>query len=123
MRTQLVEKEQQAPVKRKIRKGDSVVVITGNDRGRVGIVKSTAGDRVIVHGINMRKKHVKRTQNAPKGRIVDMECAIHISNVKICVDEERGVKLKVRTNEDGQRHFVYKNGDEEVVYRSVKKPK
>ncbi|MFI5342654.1 MAG: 50S ribosomal protein L24 [Chlamydiales bacterium] len=121
MRTQKIE-EKQSPSK-KIRKGDSVVVITGNDRGRVGIVKSTNGEKVIVHGINMRKKHVKPTQNAPKGRIVDMECAIHVSNVKICVDEERGVRLKVRTNEDGQRHFVYKNGDEEVVYRSVKKPK
>lgn len=121
MRTQKVE-EKQAPSK-KIRKGDTVVVITGNDRGRVGIVKSTLSDRVVVHGINVRKKHVKRSQDAPKGRIVDIECPIHISNVKICVDEDRGVKLKVRTNEDGQRHFVYKNGEEEVVYRSVKKPK
>jgi len=121
MRTQKIQ-EKQSPSK-KIRKGDSVVVITGNDRGRVGIVKNCDGERVIVHGINVRKKHVKPTQNSPKGRIVDMERPIHVSNVKICVDEERGVKLKVRTNEDGQRHYVYNNGDEEVVYRSVKKPK
>ncbi len=108
---------------RKIRKGDNVVVITGNDRGKTGIVKSTTGERVVIHGINMRKKHIKRTQDMPQGRIIDFECPIHISNVKICIGESQGVKLKVRTNEDGQRHYVYKNGEEEVVYRSVKKPK
>lgn len=120
MKTKVEEK--QAPSK-KIRKGDTVVVITGNDRGRVGIVKSCLGDRVVVHGINVRKKHIKPSRDVPKGRVVDLECAIHISNVKICVDEERGVRLRVRTNEEGQRHYVYKNGNEEVVYRSVKKPK
>lgn len=111
------------PLSKKIRKGDTVVVISGNDRGKVGIVKLTKEDRVVVHGVNVRKKHIKRSQNMPQGRIVDYECPIHMSNVKICVDEERGVKLKVRVNEDGQRHYVYKNGDEEVIYRSVKKPK
>ena len=108
---------------RKIRKGDNVVVIAGNDRGKIGIVKSTIEDRVVVHGINMRKKHIKRTQEMPKGRIVDFECPIHISNVKICIGENQGVKLKVRTDESGQRHYVYKNGEDEVIYRSVKKPK
>jgi len=107
----------------KIRKGDNVVVITGNDRGKTGIVKSTVGDRIVIHGINMRKKHIKRTQDMPQGRIVDFECPIHISNVKICIGENQGVRLKVRTDENGQRHYVYKNGEEEVVYRSVKKPK
>jgi large subunit ribosomal protein L24 len=121
MRTDIIEKKQASS--KKIRKGDSVVVISGNDRGRVGIVKSSLGDRVVVHGINVKKKHIKPSRDVPKGRVIDRECPIHKSNVKICVDEDRGVKLRVRTNEEGQRHFVYKNGSEEVVYRSVKKPK
>lgn len=121
MSTEKIEKKQTSS--KKIRKGDSVVVITGNDRGRVGIVKSSLGDRVIVHGINVRKKHIKPSRDVPKGRVIDRECPIHKSNVKICVGEDRGVKLKVRTNENGQRQFVYANGNDEVVYRSVKKPK
>lgn len=121
MRVQKLE-EKKSPSK-KIRKGDTVVVIAGNDRGRIGIVKSSAGERVVVHGVNVRKKHIKRTQNTPKGRIIDLECPIHVSNVKICVDEDRGVKLKVSTDEKGQRQYVYNNGEKEVVYRSVKKPK
>lgn len=107
---------------KKIRKGDKVISIAGNDRGRVGIVQSLKNDKVIVQGFNIRKKHIKKTQQAPTGRIVEMEKPVHISNLQVCVDEDTAVKLKVRTNESG-RQLVYKNGDQEVVYRSVKKPK
>lgn len=107
---------------KKIRKGDKVLSIAGNDRGRTGLVQSVQKDRVIVQGFNMRKKHIKKTQLAPTGRIVEMERSVHVSNLKICVDEDTAVKLKVRTNEEGKQ-LVYKNGDQEIVYRSVKKPK
>lgn len=106
---------------KKIRKGDNVVVITGNDKGKTGIVQSLHDNRVVVRGVNIRKKHVKRTQDAPKGRIVEMECPIDVSNVKICVEGDKGVKLHVKTDDKGKRLFVYKSGNEEVVYRSVKK--
>jgi large subunit ribosomal protein L24 len=108
---------------KKIRKGDTVIAITGNNKGQKGVVQSRHGDKVIVQGLNMRKKHVKRSQEAPQGRIVELERPIHISNVKLCVEGDEAVKLKVRTNEQGHRQFVYQKGDQEVVYRSVKKPK
>jgi large subunit ribosomal protein L24 len=108
---------------KKIRKGDTVIAIAGNNRGQVGVVQSRQGDKVIVQGLNLRKKHVKRSQEAPQGRIVEIERPIHISNVKLYVEGETAVKLKVRTDEQGHRQFVYKKGDQEVVYRSVKKPK
>lgn len=107
---------------KKIRKGDRVIAITGNEKGQVGTVLSLQGDRVVVQGLNVRKKHVKKTQGAA-GSIVSLEMPIHISNLKICVDGDTPVKLKVRTDEKGDRHFVYQKGDQEVVYRSVKKPK
>ena len=106
----------------KIRKGDTVVVIAGNDKGKIGIVKSAKDDKVVVYGVNMRKKHVKRSQETPQGSIIDFEAPIHISNVMICVDN-KGVKLKVKKDEAGNRQFFYKDGDNEIVYRSVKKPK
>lgn len=108
---------------KKIRKGDRVVAIAGNNRGRSGIVQLRRGDRVIVQGLNMRKKHIKKSQQFPNGRMIDIECPIHVSNLKVCVEGETAAKLKVRQNEQGDRQFVYQKGDQEIVYRSVKKPK
>lgn len=108
---------------KKIRKGDKVVAIAGNNRGQIGVVQSLSGERVTVQGVNVRKKHIKRTQDAPKGRIVEIERPIHISNVKLIVEGETAGKLKVRSDKKGERQFVYNLGDKEVVYRSVKKPK
>lgn len=108
---------------KKIRKGDRVVAIAGNSRGLSGIVQFRRGDEVVVQGLNLRKKHVKKTQEAPKGRIVEIERPIHVSNLKIFVEGDVAAKLKVRKNEQGDREFVYKQGDQEMVYRSVKKPK
>lgn len=108
---------------KKIRRGDKVMVITGNSRGQSGVVQMIRGDRATVQGLNVRKKHIKRTQQVPQGRIVEMEMPIHISNLKVCVEGDMTAKLKVRTNEQGQRELVYKKDDQEVVYRSVKKPK
>jgi large subunit ribosomal protein L24 len=108
---------------KKIRKGDRVVAICGNDRGLMGVVQSCKGDRVMVQGLNMRKKHIKKSQEAPKGRIIDIETPIHVSNLRLCVAEDTAAKVKVRTNEQGDRQFVYKQGDQEMIYRSVKKPK
>lgn len=110
------------PGTKKIRQGDKVIAITGNNRGQVGIVQKCVGDKVIVQGLNMVKKHMKKTQTAP-GAIVEMEKPIHVSNVKLCIDENTAVKLKVRKSDQGERQLVYKQGDQEVVYRSVKTPK
>lgn len=108
---------------KKIRKGDRVVAIAGNNRGLMGTVQSRKGDRVVVQGLNVRKKHVKKSQDAPKGRIVEIEKPIHISNLKVCVEGDTASKIRTRTNKDGDREFIYKKGDQEIVYRSVKKPK
>lgn len=108
---------------KKIRKGDRVIAVSGNSRGLTGVVQSRKGDKVIVQGLNVRKKHLKRSQEAPQGRIIEMEKPIHVSNLRVCTEGDVPVKLKVRTNEQGDRQLVYKQGDQEVVYRSVKKPK
>lgn len=108
---------------KKIRKGDRVVAISGNNKGLIGTVQSRKGDKAIVQGLNVRKKHVKKSQEAPKGRIVEIERPIHVSNLKVCVAGDTAAKLKVRNNDQGDREFVYKQGDQEMVYRSVKKPK
>lgn len=109
---------------KKIRKGDKVVVMTGNDKGQVGVVQSKKGDAVVVKGLNLRKKHVKRTQQSPQGGIVEFEKPINASNLRVCDGEKNApVKLKVKNGTKGDRQFVYQQDGREVVYRSVKNPK
>jgi large subunit ribosomal protein L24 len=78
-----------------IRKGDRVLVIAGNDRGKAGEVLSRGEDRILVQGINVRKKHLKPTQQTQgKGRIIEMEVPVHISNVCLCDKDGKRIKAK-----------------------------
>lgn len=71
--------------KRHVKKGDEVVVLAGTARGSRGKVIEVlpAKDRVIVEGLKMMKKHTKRSQQFPEGRIVEREGTIHLSNVML----------------------------------------
>ena len=72
-------------IKMRLRKGDTVQVITGKDKGKTGEVLRTLPNenRVIVEGVNMRTRHVKPTQEGESGRIVTEEASLHASNVMI----------------------------------------
>ena len=107
----------------KMRKGDKVIAIAGNYRGQSGTVISRDGDKVTVQGLNVRKKHVKRSQQNPQGGIIELEKAIHISNLKICTEEGVPVKLHVRTTGKGERELFYHDRKKDVLYRSVRKQK
>ena len=67
-----------------VKKGDQVTVIAGKEKGKSGkiIAVLTKQSRVVVEGLQMVKKHVKKSQQNPNGAIVDREGSIHISNVK-----------------------------------------
>jgi len=107
---------------KKIRKGDRVVVIAGNDKGKAGQVLMRSGERVLVQGVNIRKKHLKRTQETPQGRIVEMEVPVHISNVCICDKENKPMRLQVAKDQNGERSLISRDGSKETVYRRMKKP-
>lgn len=70
-------------MKLKIKKGDMVTVITGNDKGKQGRIIAIDREklRVTVEGINVRKKHSRPTQSNPNGGIISLEMPIHYSNV------------------------------------------
>lgn len=104
-----------------IRKGDRVLVIAGNNKGKSGEVLSRSDDTVIIQEVNMRKKHLRKTQEAQGGRIIEMEMPIHISNVCLCDKEGNALKVRSRTNKEGLRELVYGTKNQETVYRSVKK--
>ncbi len=67
-----------------VKKGDDVIVIAGKEKGKRGKIISvlTKKDRVIVEGLQMVKKHVRKSQQSPNGAILEREGSIHISNVK-----------------------------------------
>jgi large subunit ribosomal protein L24 len=69
----------------RIRKNDMVMVISGNDRGKTGKVLKVFPKkyRIIIEGINLRKRHTKPSQRNPQGGILEKEAPIHASNVMI----------------------------------------
>ena len=68
----------------KIKKGDEVVVISGDHKGIKGKILQVirTKNRVIVEGVNLIKKHERKTQDNPQGSIVEREASIHYSNVR-----------------------------------------
>jgi len=70
---------------KRIKRGDEVVVISGDHKGRNGKVLEilSAKDRVIVEGVNLVKHHERKTQDNPEGAIVEREASLHYSNVML----------------------------------------
>ena len=82
---------------KKICKGDRVIVLSGADRGKEGIILKieTTKNRAIVEGINFVKSHQKPTQKSPQGGIVEKEATVHLSNLMVvCGKCNAGVKTK-----------------------------
>ncbi len=93
-------------VKMKIRKGDTVQIISGKDKGKTGEVLQTFPyeNRVLIKGINQRTKHVKPTQEGENGRIVTEETSLHASNVMIYSTKEKlASKVEIFVDKDGSK--------------------
>ena len=98
-----------------IKKGDTVYVNAGNDKGKTGKVLSVNPDkdRVIVEGVNMVKKHTKPNSKQPQGGIIEQEAGIHISNLQL-IDPKSGKPTRVGYRMDGDKKVRYakKSGEE-----------
>jgi len=97
----------------RIRKGDTVMVISGDDKGKTGKVLRVFPDhgRVLVEGINMIKRHTKPGPQQQQGSIVEREAPIHLSKV-LPVDPEtgKGTRTRTRTEKDGSKSRIAKSG-------------
>ncbi|MEK7099989.1 MAG: 50S ribosomal protein L24 [Patescibacteria group bacterium] len=92
----------------KIKKGDQVVVVSGKDKGKTGSVLKVMPQeaKVVVEGIALVKRHLRRTGANQSGRIVERPRAIHISNVMVNdPKEKKGTRVR-RTDVDGTRTRV-----------------
>ena len=85
-------------VKLHIRKGDNVEVISGNFKGSSGKVLDVMvkKQRVLIEGVRLIKRHLKKSQDNPQGKIAEREGPIHISNVKVLERGERVSKEKTK---------------------------
>ena len=101
----------------KLKKGDSVIVVSGKDKGKTGeILKVIEPDKLLVTNINLAKKHVKPNPNKEEtGGIIEREMPLHISNVMILnpITKKRD-KIGFKQLEDGKKVRIYKSNEEVI---------
>ena len=89
---------------RKIRTGDTVLVVSGRNKGQQGKVRRNLidRDRIVIEGVNIVKKHIKRGRARQAG-IVEVEAPLHVSNVKlVCPTCKQPTRVGVRAGDDGK---------------------
>jgi len=97
----------------KIKKGDMVQVLTGNDRGKRGKVLVVLPDRnrAIVEGVNFIKRHTRPSQSNPQGGIVEREATVHISNLML-IANGTPTRVGYQALEDGKKvRYARKTGE------------
>lgn len=99
---------------RHVRKGDQVMVTSGDFKGQVGEVIRVIPkhDQVLIKGINLKTKHVKPTRTAPQGSIITKEAPLHISKVSPVV-EGKPVRVGFRVEKSGTKVRVARHGGKE----------
>ena len=101
----------------KIRKGDQVIVLTGRDKGKRGVVAARVDeDRVTVDGVNIVKKHVKpNPMKGVTGGVIEKTMPIHQSNVAIFnAVSGKADRVGIKLLADGKKVRVYKSSGEEI---------
>jgi large subunit ribosomal protein L24 len=103
----------------RIKKGDTVQVIAGKDKGAKGKVIQAYPDRdrVLVEGVNRIKKHTRISQNqrgAQSGGIVTQEAAIHVSNVMLVDGDGKPTRVGKKTTDEGKRVRVSRRSGKEI---------
>ena len=103
----------------KIKKGDTVLVIAGKDKGAKGKVIHAYPERnrVLVEGVNRIKKHTRVSQNqrgAQSGGIVTQEAAIHVSNVMLVDGDGKPTRVGKKTTDDGKRVRISRRSGKEI---------
>ena len=93
----------------RVKKGDTIVVITGKDKGRKGKIRQVLpkDESVIIEGVNIIKRHMKPRGQARQAGIIESEAPVHISKVMIvCPKCNKPARLKANVSEDGKRMRV-----------------
>jgi len=100
----------------KIKKGDSVVLLTGKDKGRKGTVakvvtKDGQAERVVVSGLNMVQRHTRPSQGNPQGGIINKEASVHVSNVSHVDSSGRATRVGFKIEGDKKVRVAKTTGE------------
>jgi len=97
-----------------IKKGDTVIVNAGNDKGKTGKVLTVIPDkdRVIVEGVNIVSKHTKPNAKNPQGGIVKQEAGIHVSNVQLVDKNGAATRVGYKVVDGKKVRYAKKSGEE-----------
>ncbi|MDP4827477.1 MAG: 50S ribosomal protein L24 [Flavobacteriales bacterium] len=100
----------------KVKKGDQVKVISGENKGKEGSVLQVLRDkdRVIVEGVNIVTKHVKPSATNPQGGVMQQEAAIHISNVMVIDNQGNATRIGRRRGDNNKLVRFSKKSNEEI---------
>ncbi|MBW5802540.1 50S ribosomal protein L24 [Coxiella endosymbiont of Ornithodoros amblus] len=102
---------------KKIKKDDTIILITGRDKGRQGkVLKVLPNRRLLIEGINLVNKHVKPNPNKnEQGGILERELSIHVSNVAIYNPaSKKADRVGIKTLEDGSKVRIFKSNGEVI---------
>jgi large subunit ribosomal protein L24 len=114
----MAKKPQKTSQKMHVRKGDTVQVISGRDKGKVGEIMRAIPEKsqVVVKGVNIRTKHVKPQQEGESGQITTFEAPIHSSNVMLYSTKEKvASRVGYTFTEDGQKVRILKKTGELLI--------
>lgn len=99
----------------KLKKGDKVVVIAGSNKGKEGTITKVLDEKVIIEGVNLRKKHLKPKNNNGTGEIIEQEAPIHASNIMIIDPKtKKPTKIKKVIDEKGKKIRISKKSNEKI---------
>lgn len=101
----------------KIKTGDKVIVISGKDKGKTGVVQKAYPklNKIVVEGINIHKKHMKPTQQNPEGSIQEVYTPLNVCKVMYYdAKTKKGTRLGYKVNKDGVKVRVAKKSGTEI---------
>jgi large subunit ribosomal protein L24 len=101
----------------KIKKGDTVIVLAGKDKGKTGEVTRVdpKESKVVVSGVNVRIRHTKPTQADPQGGKKPFEAPLHISNVALADPKSgKATRVRIETGKDGKKQRVAVKSGEKI---------
>lgn len=99
--------------KNRIKRDDQVKVIAGKDKGKVGRVLRVDRDRdrVLVEGVNLAKKAMRKKRQEDRGGIMDIEMPIHISNVMLVTKDGQPTRVGVKVEDGTKTRIARKSGE------------
>ncbi len=106
----------------KLKKGDKILIIAGRDRNKTGVIERvlTKDNKVVVTGLNMVKKHLKKSQQTPQGGIIDKSLPLPISNVML-LDPATNKPTRVGYRQSGKDKVrISKVSNEPIVTKESK---